>query len=202
MLNLVTGWLVQYQDLEDGRRQVLRILMPGAIVGHQAAGLKTMTHGTEALTNASLCVLPAASLSELRLHHPGLNERYLWMIERDGQLTADQLTSIGQRDARERVAAMLLELVIRSTGRAHFEAGEVFAMPLTQVLIAEATGLTAIHVNRMLRKLREANVLELHDRRLTILDPERLAAIADLSEALTLLWTRPDPQEDELRGAG
>jgi CRP-like cAMP-binding protein len=202
ILNLVSGWLVQYQDLEDGRRQVLRFLMPGAIVGHQAAGLPSMTHGTEALTNASLCVLPAGSLTELRRRHPSLGERYLWMIERDSQLTADQLTSLGQRDARERIAALLLELAIRSTGRAHFEAGENLAMPLTQVLIAEATGLTPIHVNRMLRKLREANVLELHERRLTILDPERLAAIADLSEALIMLWTRPESSQAELRGAG
>jgi CRP-like cAMP-binding protein len=201
-LNLVSGWLVQHQDLEDGRRQVLRILLPGAIVGHQAAGLTAMTHGTTALTPASLCVLPAARLTELRQRHPGLNERYLWMLERDSQLAVDHLISIGQRDARERVAALLLELAIRSTGRADFEPGETLAIPLTQVLIGEATGLTAIHVNRMIRRLREDRVLDFHERKLTIIDPERLFAIANLSDAVIQLWTRPQAGDGDLRGAG
>lgn len=203
LLNLVSGWLVQYHDLADGRRQVARFLLPGAIVGHQPSGLRVMAHGVEAVTQASLCVLPAARLAELRARHTDLNERYLWMVERDGELVADHLTSIGQRDARERVAALLLELAIRATGRTRFDVGESFAVPLTQVLIGEATGLTSIHVNRTLRRLREANVLSFSERRLTILDPERLAAIADLSGALTQLWSRQaEGSADVLRDVG
>ena len=200
-LNLVSGWLVQHQDLGDGRRQVLRFLVPGALVGHQAAGLAHMTHGATALTSASLCVLPAARLDDLRSRHPSLNERYLWMLERDGLLASDHLIAIGRRDARERVAGLLMELAVRSTGRAAFSAGETLPLPLTQVLIGEATGLTAVHVNRTLRGLREAGVLDFRDRHLTLLDPDRAADIADLGADLVQLWTRPDDAAAAKRSA-
>ena len=200
-LNLVTGWLALHQDLGDGRRMVLRFLVPGAIVGHQTASLPTMTHGATALTNASLCVLPAARLAYLRARHSDLNERYLWMLERDSLLTTDHLIAIGRRDARERVAGLLMELAVRSTGRARFAAGDTVAMPLTQVLIGEATGLTAVHVNRTLRGLREAGVLDFRDRQLEILDPDRSAAIADLGEDLLRLWARQDQPAQTARSA-
>ena len=200
-LSLVSGWLVQYQDLGDGRRQVLRFLVPGAIVGHQAAGLPRMTHGATALTSASLCVLPSARLTDLRARHSALNERYLWMLERDSLLATDHLIAIGRRDARERVAGLLMELAVRSTGKADFAPGDTLTIPLTQVLVGEATGLTAVHVNRTLRGLREAGVLDFRDRQLTILYPERAAAIADLGEDMLQLWARHDETGQEARSA-
>ena len=123
------------------------------------------------------------------------------MLERDGLLASDHLIAIGRRDARERVAGLLMELAVRSTGRAAFSAGETLPLPLTQVLIGEATGLTAVHVNRTLRGLREAGVLDFRDRHLTLLDPDRAADIADLGADLVQLWTRPDDAAAAKRSA-
>lgn len=190
LFNLVSGWVVQYQDLEDGRRQVLRFLVPGALFGYEPSGVKGMCHGAEALTNASLCVVPAARMTELRAKHAAFNERFLWMLERDSHLAFDHMMSLGQRDARERIAHLLLELAVRSTGRFPHVAGEVFKIPLNQPLIAEATGLTSIHVNRMLRRLREDQILDFRNGRLTVINPEQLVAVAGVSDALLALWTR------------
>ncbi|QUD88685.1 Crp/Fnr family transcriptional regulator [Phenylobacterium montanum] len=201
LFNLVTGWVVQYQDLEDGRRQILRFLVPGALFGYEPTGVKGMCHGAEALTNASLCVVPAARMTELRHRHPAFNERFVWMLERDSHLAFDHMMSLGQRDARERVAHLLLELAVRSTGRLPAARGEVFKIPLNQPLIAEATGLTSIHVNRMLRKLREDDILDFHHGRLTVFDPERLVELAGVSEAMLALWSRASQPMDEALSA-
>jgi CRP-like cAMP-binding protein len=191
VLNLVSGWVMQYQDLEDGRRQVLNFLLPGAMFGHEPTGMSGMGHGAQALTNASLCVVPQGQMSSLRARYPQFNERYLWMLERDTRLAFDHLTSLGQRNARERIAHLLFELAVRLAGRFPLSAGETFQLPLTQPLIAEATGLTAIHVNRMLRQLRDAGIADFRNRRLTVIDPERLAATAGVTDSLVGLWTRP-----------
>ena len=191
VLNLVSGWVVQYQDLEDGRRQVLNFLLPGAMFGHEPAGMNGMGHGAEALTNASLCVVPSSRMSSLRASYPDFNERYLWMLERDARLGFDHLASLGQRHARERVAHLLLELTVRMSGRFPLAEGDKFQLPLTQPLIAAATGLTAIHVNRMLRQLRDDGILDFRNRRLTVIDPRRLEATAGVTDSLVGLWTRP-----------
>ncbi|MDR3508743.1 MAG: Crp/Fnr family transcriptional regulator [Caulobacteraceae bacterium] len=198
LFNLVSGWVVQYQDLEDGRRQVLRFLVPGALFGYEPSGIKGMCHGADALTNASLCVVPAARMAELRARHVEFNERFVWMLERDSRLAFDHLTSLGQRDARERVAHLLLELAIRSTGRYPIEPGETFKIPLNQPLIAEATGLTSIHVNRMLRRLREDQILDFRNGRLTVINPELLVGVAGITDTLLTLWTRAGRAEVEV----
>lgn len=189
LFNLVSGWVVQYQDLEDGRRQVLRFQVPGALFGYEPSGVKGMGHGAEALTNASLCVVPSVKLTQLRARHADFNERFLWMIERDSHLAFDHMMSLGRRDARERVAHLLLELAVRSGAHFPIAPGEVFKIPLNQPLIADATGLTAIHVNRMLRRLREDEILDFRDGRLMVIHPEQLVALAGLSESILTLWT-------------
>ena len=193
LFSLVSGWAVQYRDLQDGRRQVLRFLLPGALFGHEPAGMDAMGHGVDALTNASLCLIPTERMAELRRRHAQFNERYIWMIERDSDLAFDQLTSLGRRDARERIAHLLLELAVRSTGRTPSFAGETFKIPLSQAMIAEATGLTAIHVNRMLRRLREDQVLDFRAGLLTVINPELLRSVASATESLEALWCRSSP---------
>ncbi len=191
LLSLVSGWAVQYRDLPDGRRQVLNFLMPGALFGHEPSGLPGMSHGVDSLTNASLCMIPRDRMAALRARHTAFNERFLWMRERETDLAFDHLTSLGRRDARERVAHLLFELAVRSTGQAPAAAGATFKIPLSQSLIAEATGLTAIHVNRMLRRLREEQILDFRGGVLTVFDPKGFALAAGVTDTLEALWARP-----------
>lgn len=188
--NLVSGWVFLHQDLEDGRRQILRFILPGELFGQEPAGVSSMSHASQALTNISLCVIPSDRVTELRARYPGFGDRFVWMLERDTHLTMDHLTSLGQRNAIERVAHLMLELAVRSSRRHPLSPGDRFKMPLTQPLIADATGLTPIHVNRMLRRLREEGILDLRNGVLTLYDPERLDSMVGPSEDLVRLWTR------------
>jgi CRP/FNR family transcriptional regulator len=190
LYNLVSGWVFLHQDLEDGRRQILRFILPGELFGQEPAGVTSMSHAAQALTNISVCVIPADRVTDMRARYPDFSNRFVWMLERDNHLTMDHLTSLGQRSALERVAHLMLELAVRATRRFPLEPDDVVKAPLTQPLIADATGLTPIHVNRMLRKLREDHILDLRAGLLTIYDPDRLAEMVGPSDDLVRLWTR------------
>jgi CRP-like cAMP-binding protein len=190
MFNLVSGWVCLHQDLADGRRQIQRLILPGEIFGREPAGVSSLSHTAQALTNVSFCVIPAERVNDLRARYPDFEQRFVWMLERDNHMTMDHLTSLGQRSALERVTYLLLELAVRSIRRYPLAANAVIKIPLTQPLIAEATGITSIHVNRMLRKLREDHVLDLRNGALTIYDPARLAEIAEPAPELIRLWAR------------
>jgi CRP-like cAMP-binding protein len=190
LYNLVSGWVCLHQDLEDGRRQILRFILPGELFGQEPAGVSVMSHAAQALTNISLCVIPVERVTDLRARYAGFGDRFVWMLERDNHLTMDHLTSLGQRSAIERVAHLLLELAVRTGRRYPLARDDRFKIPLTQPLIGDATGLTPIHVNRMLRRLREERILDLRNGALTIFDPDRLEAMVGPSDDLVRLWTR------------
>lgn len=190
---LVSGWVMLAQTLPDGRRQVLRFLLPGALFGLLPTGQTTQPHGAEALTSALVCPLPLPALYRLRHAWPAFDDRVLWTIERDAALIAERLTTIGQRDAQARVAHLLLELSARTQRRFPPEAGRPVSVPLTNRLIGDATGLTPEHVSRMLRTLREDGIVSLLRRRLVVLDPARLVALADPPKGLLGLWSDPAP---------
>jgi CRP-like cAMP-binding protein len=190
LYNLVSGWAFSHQTLENGRRQVLRFILPGEVFGCEPAGVQGMSHAANALSNISLCVVPSERLGDLRASQPAFSDRFVWVLERDNHLMMDHLTRLAQRGALERVADLLLELAVRASRRFPLRPGETFKIPLTQPLIGDATGLTSIHVNRMLRCLREKGVLDLRHEMLTILDPARLADMVKPSDDLVGLWTR------------
>lgn len=185
---LVSGWVVLAQALPDGRRQVLRFLLPGAIFGLHPEEQASHAQGAEALTPAVVCPIPAERLAALRHAWPALDDRLLWCLERDAAFAAEQMTTLGQRPALARVAHLLLELLVRLGGRHPPAEGDPVPMPLTHRLIGDATGLTPEHVTRMLRRLRQDGVARMSGGRLTLLDAARLLALADPPAELLALW--------------
>ncbi len=186
---LFSGWAYLCQDLPGGRRQILSFMLPGDLLGFQAEMADGVRgHSARALSDAALCVFPREAFFSMFSAHPELGVRLVWMAAQDQALTHDHLASIGRRSALERVAGLLLELFLRIRVRQPAAANEV-PCPVTQSLIADAVGLTKIHVNRTLKKLRDAELLCLTHRRLQVPDPERLAQAAGLSR--TVLERRP-----------
>lgn len=186
--NLLSGWVQIYRDLPDGRRQILRILLPGAAFGHQPLGSIGRLHTAEALSVVRVCVAPAAQIARLRHVHVGFDDRYVWMMERDSDLDLDQLASLGQQNASERVAHLMMSLAIRCAGGLP-EAPFTVEMPLNQRQIGEAVGLTAIHVNRCLRQLRERGLMSLSRGALHVLDPRRAMAVGGVPPEMLALWS-------------
>ena len=186
--NLVEGWMFLYSLLEDGRRQILHFALPGAVLGFHA--WRMATHSAQALTDAVVCVIPRKALEPLSKERPEIAMRLASLMSRDRSLGFDHLTSIGRQSARERVAHLLLELFVRYRGQWLDGRIEEMQLPLTQEHIGDATGLTFVHVNRVLRNLREEGVVEFHYRRLRILDPDKLIDVAGIDPHLAMSWMR------------
>ena len=190
VFNLVSGWVALHRDIADGRRQITRFLLPGAVFGAEPAG-EELGHTATAITNAIVCPIAIAKLYELRRRIPSLNEQFILVLEHDSQNAIKALTSLGQGTAKERIGFLLRDLAVTAVGEDRVNAGAaVIKMPLTQRHIAQATGLTSIHVNRVLRQLREDQVIELHDGVLSIIDPRKLRRVAEPTASWR--WAAPE----------
>jgi CRP-like cAMP-binding protein len=186
--NLVSGWIFLYTLMEDGRRQILHFALPGAVLGfHPAKGVMP-TFSAQALTDATVCVLPHSALAPLAKEHPEFVLRLAWLIARDRALAFGHLSSVGRHSARERVAHLLLELFVRYGARWPGHQITEMHLPLTQEHVGDATGMTFIHVNRVLHDLREEGIVEFRYRRLRILDPDRLVGVAGIDPQMAYSW--------------
>jgi CRP-like cAMP-binding protein len=183
--NLHAGWLFTYLILEDGRRQILSFGLNGGLYGLFPQQVTAMPYGCQALSDVTLCTVSRRHLLRLIERKPEMALELAWLSKRDELLLYEHLTSIGRRSARERVAYLLLELFCRAQRRLPEGSGETIGLPLNQAHIADAMGLTSIHVSRTLKGLREERILQLKDGLLEIFDADRLleAAAVDVDSA-------------------
>ena len=174
---LFRGWIFLYKELDRSRRQILGFALPGDLLGfHGDLEGGKHPHSAQSLTGVSLCVFPYSNFLKLFRKHPKLGTRLTWMTAYENALAHEHLTSLGRRSARDRIAHLLLELFYRVRLRqANPAADNSIEFPVTQEMIGDAVGLTAIHVNRTLMELRRAGSIELKSRILTIPDPETLS---------------------------
>ena len=179
LYNLLAGWVSLYRVLESGRCQILGFALPGAFLGFQPDLHGPMLHGAECITDVAVCVFRRRPFPALIERHRGLAVRLAQMSAQDAIYAHDNLTNIGARQARARVAYLLRELYLRLNGGEIETANQEVEIPLTQTHLADALGLTSVYVSVTLRQLREEGLLSFRKRRLRILDPVGLAAVAD-----------------------
>ncbi|MCP4041171.1 MAG: Crp/Fnr family transcriptional regulator [Gammaproteobacteria bacterium] len=177
---LYDGWACLYQDLADGRRQILKFLLPGDFFGFQTDfGTGVRAHSARTLTGASMCVFSGGGFLKLFKKKPALGIRLTWMTAQDQAVAHEHLASLGRRSAKERIAYLMMEIFHRVRERqGEQNKDNKVSIPLTQDHIADATGLTPIHVNRTLKSLRQAKLVELQGNELQVPDPDALADIA------------------------
>src|ERR1700730_12846429 len=111
---LYSGWAFRFKTLPDGRRQILNFLLPGDLLGLQAAMFDAAQHGVEALTDVQLCVLPRRDVWALFGDMPGLAFDVTWLGAREESMVDENLTSVGRRTAAERLAALIVALYKRA----------------------------------------------------------------------------------------
>ena len=175
---ITDGWAVQYELLENGSRQILDFLLPGSIAGFQPDGDAPSPHFVQALTGVRACRFSKPGFLDAAKSNPALALRLAAVACQSHHRSLWHLTLIGRRTAKERVAALLFELYRRARRWSLSPWEDEVSLPLTQEHIGDALGLTNIHVNRMLRELREEGVLVLKRGVLRLLDPGRLVEIA------------------------
>ena len=200
IFNLVDGWMFRYTILADGRRQILDFALPGAVLGFHSPLGATISFGAQALTDAVVCVIPHNALGHLSQRQPDLGLRLALLMARERSLSFDHLTSVGRRSAHERIARLLLELFVRSrAGWPGYQIEEMH-LPVTQEHIGDATGLTGVHVNRVLRDLGKEGILKFSYRRLSILEPDKLMDLAGIDQELLQSWTGSGRSEARAQG--
>jgi CRP-like cAMP-binding protein len=174
---LQSGWACSFKLLPDGGRQIIGFPIPGDCIGLRSVLLRTSDHSFSALTDASVSSVEAPRMLQLFSDFPRLAAAILWATSRDEAMIVEHLVSIGRRTAIERTAHFFLELSerLRLVGLA---TDKEFPCPLNQYVLADALGLTAIHVNRVLRQLREKRLLTLKRGTVVIHDGPALAQLA------------------------
>lgn len=175
---VLEGWAILYQILEDGRRQILDFALPGSILGLVASCEAEMKHTAESLTDLKVAVVPRRRLGELIARDPTVAMRLVETMAGVLESAYESLTDAGRRTAREAVAHLLLRLARRVIASRPRLAGAVLELPLTLEHIGDAVGLTAVHVCRTLRGLREDGVVTYCKGRLRIANAARLSAAA------------------------
>ena len=172
------GWLARYKILHKGSRQIMDFILPGQVFGLPACVFQIAPYSVLTITEATVSVIPFDIIDNVFERDPALAKTLFWSAVQDAAILGEHLVDTGRRSAYERVSHLLLELSVR-LNRAQ-PAGEMtLSIPLTQELIADALGLTAVHVNRTLRALREDNLIAVDGRSVTIRDFEALSLLSD-----------------------
>lgn len=168
VLLILSGWAARVRILEDGRRQILDFLLPGDFIGLCDHADAIATSAVTAMTDLQVCASPSAE------QHPSLRRAYALSRALSEVDLLAQITRLGRLNAHERIADLLLELHERLAVAGLAVDGR-FTIPLTQELIADALGLTPVHVNRTLQTLRRDGSLSWKSRELVLLDPAALS---------------------------
>jgi len=174
---ILEGWACGYKVLPDGGRQIISFLLPGDFCDIHIAILQAIDHNIMTLTKARVATLPRAEMEALIQAKPTLTQAFWWSQLVDQSILRSWIASMGRRKSVERVAHLMCELYIhmRNIGLA---SDDECKMPLTQLVLADALGLTPVHINRVLRVLKKAQVMELSNGSLKIIDSGKLAEIA------------------------
>lgn len=170
---VVEGFACRYNMTAEGKRQILSFHISGDIPDLQSLHLHVMDHSLGTLTPSQLAFIQHNDLRSLIRSHPRLGD-LLWRDTLiDAAMFRQWLVGLGRRDARGRIAHLLCELLVRLRAVELVE-DHRFTLPLTQAELADALGLTTVHVNRVLQDLRKAKLISLNGGSLTVLDWEGL----------------------------
>ena len=176
---LFEGWAIRYHRLPSGSRQILDIVLPGDTVGLPAALLGTVRHSVQAITSATLCVLQTRSLRELFTDHPRLAFSILQTRLEEEERMDVRLSLLGRRTAEQRIGYLMLETFDRLRQRGILNGGSTCPFPLQRRDIADAAGLSQVHVARTLDILRGRRLAEIQDGTLVVFDRPRLTELSE-----------------------
>lgn len=176
------GWAYSFRLLENGSRQVLDLFVPGDIIGLREYAYKQRLNGLHTVTDVELCAFPKNQLQAVFASSGLLGQLFFAVAARGQALLLERVINLGRRSARQKVAHLLVELSARMK-RAPMLGEEIDLFPLSQALLADILGLSAVHINRTIRGLREDGLIDLRYQAIKLLDVDRLKEIAGFNPA-------------------
>ncbi len=179
---LAAGWVCSYKIQSDGSRQIVDFQIPGDFLGLRSVLLHASDHSIEPLGEIQAAEVLVDDLLQAFAQTPRLATAVLWAVSRDEAMVVEHLVGLGRREADERMAHFLLELGARlALVGMGSKAG--YDCPLTQYHLADTLGLSAVHVNRVLRKLRERGLVTFRDGHVAFDNYDHLVALAEFDPA-------------------
>ncbi len=175
---LASGWVCSYKIQRSGSRQIVDFQIPGDFLGLRSILFRTADHSAEPITTVEASEIHARDLLQAFGQTPKLATAVLWAASRDEAMVVEHLVNLGRRTALERTAHFLLELGSRLK-LVGLGTNEGYDCPLSQYLLADALGLTAVHINRVLRELREEGLLTFKKGRVTFDNFDALVTAVD-----------------------
>ncbi len=179
---LAQGWVCSYKLLPGGARQIVDFQIPGDFLGLRSVLFRTADHNIEPITPVEASEVLASDLLNAFSRTPRLATAVLWAASRDEAMVVEHLVGIGRRNAAERTAHFMLELAVRLR-LVGMGTTAGFDCPLSQYMLADALGLSAVHINRVLREFREAGLMTFQKGRVEFEDYDALVKFADFDRA-------------------
>lgn len=186
---LLEGFACRYKLLDDGRRQILSFHIPGDIPDLRSLHLPVMDHSIGTLVPCQVAFIPHQSLHDLLLHHPRLAQAFWRDTLIDAAIFCEWMVGLGRRRAQVRVAHLLCELLVRLRAVGLTD-DHAYKLPVTQAEIADALGLTGVHVNRNLQELRGKRLITLRGRALSVQDWEGLQRVGEFDPTYLYPWDK------------
>ncbi len=178
-----SGWLIRSRLLDDGRRQILNFMLPGDCFDLQCLVRARADHTVTSATLARLRMISASEFLDCVRDNANLATAFWWAAVQEESILREQIVRLGRRTARERIAHMMLELIRRrrlaTAGTAN---DELLKLPVTREMIADALGLSEVHVSRTTSFLRQAGLLDVSNGTAKVLDLKGLMRLADFDE--------------------
>lgn len=169
---MIDGWAARYKLLPDGARQITAFLIPGDFCDLHVTILAEMDHSISTLTRARVAYIPRGRMEELTAR-PHIARAFWWATLVDEAVLRAWVVNIGRRDAYEAIGHLMCELYLRMRN-VGLAADHSYELPLTQEELGDTLGLTPVHVNRVLQRMRSDGLISLERGALTIHDYRRL----------------------------
>lgn len=165
---LIQGWAGRYKITREGARQITGLVVAGDVCNLDLFMLAQVNFGVRTLTPCVAVGLPRDRVQALAAERPGIARAFTWFTIVENAILSEWALSLGRLTARERLAHLLCELGVR-LGGAHDDKAS-YELPITQEQLADALGLTAVHVNRTIQQLRADGLITVEARRVTVPD--------------------------------
>jgi CRP-like cAMP-binding protein len=170
---VITGLACRYKHLENGARQIMGFLVPGDPCDSEIFILKEMDHSIGTITPSLIASVSGEVMKDLLLNRASIALAFWWSTLQDEGILRERIIDEGRRDAYSRLAFLIYEVFLRMRAVGVID-DQKFEFPVTQSDLADATGLTPVHVNRMLGRLREQKLIAIDGKTWMICDPAAL----------------------------
>lgn len=188
----MSGFAYRQKVTGEGTRQIVALCIPGDAIDFQNMFLSISDHGIQILTRAVVADIPREPLQQLMLKRPAIGVAIIHSTLIEASILREWVVNVGRRDARARIAHVLCEFAVRLEARG-LASKDGFELPMTQEQLGDATSLTPVHVNRVLKGLQADGLISRQRRNIQFTDWRALQDTADFTRRYLHL-----PGEDEI----